>query len=148
VGAIAEIMEANERSRTWKERHAKGVEMVKRSHNDVIKWYDLDYKNGLWTDGDHQFNDNGTPIIEVISIKNDVWRVAATFCNFRYKQSWLDKQELTKINDGLEKFYNSGEWTGKKGGERQPEQEEPEPPKYRVSGPFTGMFEKGGPDAS
>lgn len=83
--------------RTWKERHAKGVEMVKRSHNDVIKWYDLDYKNGSWTDGDHQFNADGTPIIEVISIQNDVWRVAATFCNFRYKPEWLEKHKKQTI---------------------------------------------------
>lgn len=80
-------------SRTWKERHAKGVPVKKKNLDDVCAWYNLDA-----FEGDHQFDSDENPISAVCHIHKAVWRVGATFCNFRYKPEWLEKKAGKNVN--------------------------------------------------
>jgi hypothetical protein len=80
-------------SRTWKERHAKGVP-VKLYMTDVdedkrMAWYDLDTETD---DNMHMIDGDDNICVYALTGKDTDERIIATFCNFRYKQSWLDKK--------------------------------------------------------
>lgn len=82
-----------ESSRTWKERHAKGVP-VKLNARQAIEWNNLSHVDGpvnyfytwdrltdepvIWITDDHDYPGPTGP--------------DATFCNFRYKPEWLEKK--------------------------------------------------------
>lgn len=77
-------------SATWKERHAKGVPvklyMTDEDQYKRMAWYDLDTEND---DNMHLIDTDDNPYVFAFTAEMDV---AAKFCTFHYKQSWLDKK--------------------------------------------------------
>ena len=79
--------------RTWKERHAKGVPVIMKLE-EWEKCADLPgptVQEGYY----HYLQDfgigGGHPEVRVLTENPNSFHIA-TFCNFRYKQSWLDKK--------------------------------------------------------
>lgn len=96
---------------TWKERHAKGVPVVmntkewrecllKLPEGDLTEFCQLDISGVKYYRGAPSvtFMDKG---------------IRATFCNFRYKQEWLDKKNELHIEEMQRKAWG-GAWLDKK----------------------------------
>lgn len=81
-----------EMSRTWKERHAKGVPVKILSQEDHDSWYQLD--TDKWYEGDHIVQlDNPVVRIYNFPMSAGLWDRVASFRNFRYKPEWLEKKK-------------------------------------------------------
>jgi hypothetical protein len=87
VGSVASILGLGDPF--WKERHAKGVPVK-------MRWTDLDKflakiagreRYALYGISGNDLNKGGDPYAVVMAEG-----LRASFCNFRYKQSWLDKK--------------------------------------------------------
>lgn len=79
-------------SRTWKERHAKGVP-VKMTYEEWAKCLDSRSKrisghNGVYREGIR---------VQCYPPGGDTKDYFATFCNFRYKPEWLEKKGKSVI---------------------------------------------------
>lgn len=89
MGNLADVIEASMRSRTWKERHAKGVPVklsldTQEEYNKRMQWYDLDGEN------DSHLIDDVSPYVVVFA--SPFYKKSGSFRNFRYKPEWLEKK--------------------------------------------------------
>lgn len=92
MGNLADVIEASMRSRTWKERHAKGVPVKM-----TIEEFYASTMTGYSYPCVRYFNDGYPDARMLDNLQNSY----ARFCNFRYKPEWLEKNKSI-CKDGCE----------------------------------------------
>ena len=81
-----------ELSRTWKERHAKGVP-VKMTLEEWKECVRINYRaSGFDVARPSLSVESSYPIVICSNFYDEDDESSAYFCNFRYKQTWIDKK--------------------------------------------------------
>lgn len=108
--------ENEHRSRTWKERHAKGLPVHVTPTEFANYHREENMPDGHWVSVNPATGDLYCSVRDTSNSPRLGWPAIAAFKNFRYKQSWLYKKRPVSDDDSFPSDFLSWPAKDKKGG--------------------------------